>query len=154
MCVSSSLSQECRPGVTLNYLHSIAQHLLAMELQGELCASIMLWGLVLLMVEYFSPLPLSYSAGNHSYEFEWNYTVISKSSAAVPSLHPSLPPSLLQVINTLFPHDIGHYLGMDVHDCSLVDHNTPLSPGMVITIEPGVYIHNGFSISNPVKAKE
>ena len=63
-------------------------------------------------------------------------------------------PSIPQTINTLLPHDIGHYLGMDVHDCHLVDHNTPLSPGMVITIEPGIYVHPGFTISDSARAKE
>lgn len=35
---------------------------------------------------------------------------------------------------------IGHYLGMDVHDCSTVSLDRPLQPGVVITIEPGLYI--------------
>ncbi|KAG0609260.1 hypothetical protein M758_8G171000 [Ceratodon purpureus] len=35
---------------------------------------------------------------------------------------------------------IGHYLGMDVHDCSTVSIDRPLEPGVVITIEPGLYI--------------
>ncbi|KAH9312418.1 hypothetical protein KI387_027453, partial [Taxus chinensis] len=33
-----------------------------------------------------------------------------------------------------------HYLGMDVHDCSSISGDHPLQPGVVITIEPGVYI--------------
>ncbi|MFI5332471.1 MAG: aminopeptidase P N-terminal domain-containing protein [Candidatus Babeliales bacterium] len=37
-----------------------------------------------------------------------------------------------------FPHGIGHYLGLDVHDVG--DYATPLRPGDVITIEPGIYI--------------
>lgn len=37
-----------------------------------------------------------------------------------------------------FPHGIGHYLGLDVHDVG--DYATPLQPGDVITIEPGIYI--------------
>lgn len=49
---------------------------------------------------------------------------------------------------------MGHYLGMDVHDCSLLNHNVPLVPGMVITVEPGVYIHREFPIQDPVKARE
>ncbi|CAA6653876.1 unnamed protein product [Spirodela intermedia] len=40
----------------------------------------------------------------------------------------------------LNPTSIGHYLGMDVHDCSSVSNSRPLEPGVVITIEPGVYI--------------
>ncbi|XP_050226090.1 intermediate cleaving peptidase 55, mitochondrial [Mercurialis annua] len=40
----------------------------------------------------------------------------------------------------LNPTSIGHYLGMDVHDSSSVSYDRPLKPGVVITIEPGVYI--------------
>jgi Xaa-Pro aminopeptidase len=40
------------------------------------------------------------------------------------------------------PHHVGHHLGMDVHDVPTVERNEPLQPGMVITIEPGVYIRN------------
>lgn len=35
-----------------------------------------------------------------------------------------------------FPHNVGHTMGLDVHD---VPHPT-LQPGMVITVEPGIYI--------------
>ncbi len=34
-------------------------------------------------------------------------------------------------------HGIGHHLGLEVHD---IDPRTPLEPGAVVTIEPGVYI--------------
>ncbi|GBC84250.1 Xaa-Pro aminopeptidase [bacterium HR11] len=37
-----------------------------------------------------------------------------------------------------FPHSTSHYLGMDVHDVG--DYNKPLEPGVVITVEPGIYI--------------
>ncbi|KAH0783112.1 hypothetical protein KY290_002710 [Solanum tuberosum] len=40
----------------------------------------------------------------------------------------------------LNPTNIGHYLGMDVHDSSSIGYDRPLKPGVVITIEPGVYI--------------
>lgn len=37
-----------------------------------------------------------------------------------------------------FPHGIGHFLGLDVHDVG--DYSEPLQVGDVITIEPGIYI--------------
>ncbi|KAK6915686.1 Rhodanase, C-terminal [Dillenia turbinata] len=44
----------------------------------------------------------------------------------------------------LNPTAIGHYLGMDVHDCSAISNDRPLEPGVVITIEPGIYIPPSF----------
>lgn len=44
----------------------------------------------------------------------------------------------------LNPTSIGHYLGMDIHDCSRISYDCPLKPGVVITIEPGVYIPSHF----------
>lgn len=35
---------------------------------------------------------------------------------------------------------MGHYLGMDTHDTHLVSRGLGLHPGMVITVEPGIYI--------------
>lgn len=37
-----------------------------------------------------------------------------------------------------FPHGIGHYVGLDVHDVG--DYTMPLAPGDIITIEPGIYL--------------
>lgn len=46
----------------------------------------------------------------------------------------------------LNPTSIGHYLGMDVHDCSSISYDRPLKPGVVITIEPGIYIPPSFDV--------
>jgi Xaa-Pro aminopeptidase len=37
-----------------------------------------------------------------------------------------------------FIHGLGHHLGLNVHDVG--DHDRPLEPGMVVTVEPGIYI--------------
>jgi len=39
-----------------------------------------------------------------------------------------------------FPHGIGHHLGLDVHDRGAYG---ILEPGMVLTVEPGIYIPEG-----------
>lgn len=45
-------------------------------------------------------------------------------------------------------HSLGHGFGLDVHEAPSVGSNkeTPLEPGMVITIEPGLYFAGGFGV--------
>lgn len=42
-------------------------------------------------------------------------------------------------IRAYYPHATSHHLGLDVHDIG--DYDRPLEPGMVLTVEPGIYIH-------------
>jgi Xaa-Pro aminopeptidase len=43
-----------------------------------------------------------------------------------------------RTLGRYFTHGLGHHIGLNVHDAG--DPNRPLEPGMVITIEPGLYL--------------
>lgn len=43
-----------------------------------------------------------------------------------------------QAMGILFPHHLGHYIGLDVHDCSGYSRGYNLKAGQCITIEPYV----------------
>jgi intermediate cleaving peptidase 55 len=40
----------------------------------------------------------------------------------------------------LYPHYLTHSIGIDLHESGTVERSAPLKEGMVITIEPGVYV--------------
>jgi Xaa-Pro aminopeptidase len=41
-------------------------------------------------------------------------------------------------ISEFYYHGLGHHLGLDVHD--MCNNEMILKPGMVLTVEPGIYI--------------
>ena len=41
-------------------------------------------------------------------------------------------------VRTYYPHATSHFLGLNVHDVG--DYERPLEPGVVLTVEPGIYI--------------
>jgi len=48
-------------------------------------------------------------------------------------------------------HRTGHWLGMDVHDVGQYQSNDgsrPLEPGMVLTVEPGIYVKKGHELAD------
>jgi Xaa-Pro aminopeptidase len=60
-------------------------------------------------------------------------------------------------ISRYYYHSVGHQLGLNVHDVTTLDENDPLQPGMVITIEPGLYIEEesiGIRIEDDVLVTE
>ena len=57
-------------------------------------------------------------------------------------------------VKQFYPHTIGHYLGLDTHDVSPFSWSggakeIPLEPGMVITVEPGIYIQEDDETVDP-----
>jgi Xaa-Pro aminopeptidase len=43
-----------------------------------------------------------------------------------------------EAVRTFYPHSTSHFLGLTAHDAGLYDQ--PLEAGMVLTVEPGIYI--------------
>ncbi|KAI5290816.1 hypothetical protein KEM54_000377 [Ascosphaera aggregata] len=43
-------------------------------------------------------------------------------------------------MRTLFPHHLGHHIGLDVHDCPGYSRGNKLKKNHCITIEPGIYV--------------
>lgn len=49
---------------------------------------------------------------------------------------------LLAAAYTYCPHHVSHYLGMDVHDTPQISRSIRIEPGMIVTVEPGLYFSN------------
>lgn len=49
----------------------------------------------------------------------------------------------LELVRKFCPHFVGHYIGLDVHDSPSVHTGLAIQPGMVFTLEPGLYVPLG-----------
>ena len=45
-----------------------------------------------------------------------------------------------EALSTLFPHHLGHYIGLDVHDTPGQSRKAPLQARQCVTVEPGIYV--------------
>ncbi|KAJ8514895.1 hypothetical protein ONZ45_g7632 [Pleurotus djamor] len=52
----------------------------------------------------------------------------------------SFPPGNTDLERILYPHLLSHPIGIDLHESTHFDRNAPLQAGMVLTIEPGIYV--------------
>jgi len=69
--------------------------------------------------------------------------IISKGLSELDIIDEDLP------LNEFYMHNTGHWLGLDVHDCGqykLNDEYRHFEPGMVMTVEPGIYIRKNDKI--------
>ncbi|KAF5276102.1 hypothetical protein FQR65_LT16488 [Abscondita terminalis] len=73
--------------------------------------------------------------------FEAMCIILSKHLQEVGIIRKNISEDPVKFAYRFCPHHVSHYLGMDVHDTSTVPRNKKIKPGMVITIEPGVYIN-------------
>ena len=51
-----------------------------------------------------------------------------------------------RTLMSFYPHSIGHWLGLDTHDCRRACGDQAFEEGMVLTVEPGLYIPDHFDI--------
>ena len=51
-----------------------------------------------------------------------------------------------RTLMSFYPHSIGHWLGLDTHDCRRACGDQAFEEGMVLTVEPGLYIPDHLDI--------
>ncbi len=78
--------------------------------------------------------------------------VLAANQAAVAAIRPGAPCNAIDAVargiidqagyGAFFDHSLGHSLGLEIHEWPnfAKTNDTPLQPGMVLTVEPGIYI--------------
>ena len=85
-------------------------------------------------------------------------TVLKAQKAALDAIKPEVPCSLIdktardiitaEGFGDCFGHGLGHSVGLEIHEnpaCNTRD-TTPLKSGMIMTVEPGIYIPDKFGV--------
>jgi Xaa-Pro aminopeptidase len=84
--------------------------------------------------------------------------VLAANRAAVRAIRPGVPCRDIDAVarrviekagyGKFFGHSLGHGLGLEVHESPNFASSckTPLRPGMVLTVEPGIYLPGRFGI--------
>ncbi len=102
---------------------------------------------------YRSDLTRMIVHGNPTSKLEKVYqTVLNAQMAAIDSIRPGIRCSEVDQVarsiidkagfGTKFTHSLGHGIGLDIHEGPRLGGNdsTELKPGMVVTVEPGIYL--------------
>lgn len=108
---------------------------------------------------YHSDMTRTFALGNISDEQKNVYeTVLKAQNKAIDAIKPgalcsSLDGIAREIINKngyegCFEHALGHGVGLNIHEGPILSSNTKdiLKPGMIITVEPGIYLGNSFGV--------
>jgi len=102
---------------------------------------------------YCSDITRTFLLGDGTEEQEWMYdTVLEANRRAIEAVRPHQPFSGVdsaartyiesQGYGAYFHHRVGHGFGIEIHEPPSVhaDHDAPILPGHVFTVEPGIYL--------------
>ncbi len=102
---------------------------------------------------YKSDLTRVLATGKVSPRFEKVYrTVLAAQEAGIAAIRPGVPTKEVDAkaraviskagYGKYFDHGLGHGLGIDIHEAPRLrsDSNAVLRPGMIVTVEPGIYL--------------
>ena len=108
---------------------------------------------------YFTDCTRTFHFGKPEPEFEKVYAIVLEAHFAAEAR--AKPGNLLEDVDMAarsvmekygygeyFNHRVGHGIGIDVHECESVNTGVkiPIEPGMVFTIEPGIYLPGRFGV--------
>lgn len=102
---------------------------------------------------YCSDMTRTFLIGNVSPRMQEIYDLVAEiQSKAVDMCHVGTPLKSISdavhsffkehEVDELFIHSLGHSMGIEIHEAPRFDVSDKIEAGMVLTVEPGLYIHN------------